>query len=79
LSLLLDALDPDRAEAGVFIANVGLKPPLFVIEGLDRVHIGELQEQHAIGRLGPGLGDRTIKAAAEVLAAHFFDEGLRLG
>jgi hypothetical protein len=43
LSLLLGAFDPERAEAGVFIADVGLKSSLFFVEDLDRVHIGELQ------------------------------------
>jgi hypothetical protein len=42
LSLLLDALDPDRAEAGVFVTNVCLKLLLFVFECLDRVHIRKL-------------------------------------
>ena len=42
LSLLLDVLDPDHAEAGVFVANVCLKLLLFDIECLDRVHIGKL-------------------------------------
>jgi hypothetical protein len=34
--LLLDTLDPDGQEAGVFIANVSLKPLLFGVECLDR-------------------------------------------
>ena len=42
LLLLLDALDRDDAEAGVFAADVRLKRLLFVIERLDRVHIREL-------------------------------------
>ncbi len=42
LLLLLDALDRDDAEAGVFAANVRLKRLLFVIERLERVHIREL-------------------------------------
>ena len=41
-SLLLDALDPDDAEAGVFIADVRLKCVLFGVECLDRFHISEL-------------------------------------
>jgi hypothetical protein len=41
-SLLLDALDPDRTEAGVFAADVCFKLLLFVFECLDRVDIGKL-------------------------------------
>src|SRR5271170_597506 len=78
-SLLLDALDPDDTEAGVFTANVSLELVLFGVECLDRVHIGELYENHAIGRRGTAQADRFVKAAGEVLAAGFFDVGLRLG
>jgi hypothetical protein len=41
-SLLLDALDPDYAEAGVLTANVRDILPLFIFECLDRVHVAEL-------------------------------------
>ena len=41
-SLLLDALNRDLAEAGVFTANVRLKRVQFGVECLDRVHISEL-------------------------------------
>src|SRR5271170_5892397 len=78
-SLLLDALDPDDTEAGVFTANVRLELVLFGVECLDRVHIGELYENHAIGRRGTAQADRFVKAAGEVLAVGFFDVGLRLG
>jgi hypothetical protein len=77
--LLLDTLDPDGAEAGVFMANVRLKLPLFDVECLDRVHVRELQENHAIGRRGASQRDRFVKAAAEVLAAGFFDVGFAFG
>jgi len=40
--LLLGALDPHRAEAGVFVTNVRLKLLLFVFERLDCIHIGKL-------------------------------------
>jgi hypothetical protein len=42
LLLLLGALDPHRAEAGVFVTNVCLKLLLFVFERLDCIHIGKL-------------------------------------
>ena len=42
VSLLLDALDPNDAEAGVLTANVRHVPPLFVFKCLERVHITEL-------------------------------------
>src|SRR5262249_54112759 len=42
LSLRHDALDPNYAEAGVFGANLVHGAPLFVLECLDRVHVGEL-------------------------------------
>jgi hypothetical protein len=42
VSLRLDALDPDDAEAGVFTANLSHIAPLFVLECLDRVHVREL-------------------------------------
>lgn len=42
LSLLLDALDSDGAEAGVFCANVRIKLLAFIGPCLDRVHIREL-------------------------------------
>jgi hypothetical protein len=42
LSLRHDALDPDYAEGGVFGANLVHGAPLFVLECLDRVHVGEL-------------------------------------
>ena len=41
-SLLLDALDPDDAEAGVFAADVRYIMLLFFFERLERVHISEL-------------------------------------
>ena len=41
-SLLLDALYPDRTEAGVFAADVCFNLLLFVFECLDRVDIGKL-------------------------------------
>src|SRR6202020_2604101 len=68
-SLLLDALDPDDAEAGVFIAKVRLKYVLFGVECLDRVHISELYENHAVGRRGTAQADRFVRAAGDVLAA----------
>ena len=42
LSLLLDAFDPDCAEASVFVANVCLKLLLFDSECFEGVHIGKL-------------------------------------
>jgi hypothetical protein len=41
-SLLLDALDADGSEAGVFAADIGLKLLLFFFECLDGVDIGKL-------------------------------------
>jgi hypothetical protein len=79
LSLLLDTLDPDRAEAGVFIANVCLKLLLFDIECPERVHVGKLQEHHAIWWGRSTQAGRFVRTAGEVFAAVFFDVGLRLG
>ena len=79
LLLLLDAFDSDSAEVGVFITNVRLELPLFDVERLDRVHVRELYEHHAIGRRGSGQADCFVKASGEVLAAGFFNAGLRLG
>jgi hypothetical protein len=42
VSLRLDAIDPDHAEAGVFTANLSYILLLFVFECLGRVHIAEL-------------------------------------
>ena len=79
LSLLLDTLDRDPAEAGVFVAKLCLKLPLFDIECLQRVHIGELQKHHASWWRRSTHADRFVKAAGDVFTAAFFDVGLRLG
>ncbi len=42
LSLLLDALNTEDAEAGVLTANLGHIALLFVLERLDPVHVREL-------------------------------------
>src|ERR1700727_3983816 len=79
LSLLLDALDCDPTEAGVFVAKLCLKLPLFDIERLQRVHIGKLQEHDASRWRRSTHADCLVKAAGDVFTAAFLDVGLRLG
>src|SRR6185437_16772119 len=66
VSLLFDAFNPDDAEAGVFIGpKVRLKLLFFRLEGLNRVHISELQERHAIGWRCSPEADRFVEAASD--------------
>jgi hypothetical protein len=78
--LLFDAFNPDDAVAGVFIdPNVRLKLLLFHLERLERVHVRELYEHHAIGRRCSPEADHFVEAASEALATKCFDVALRLG
>jgi hypothetical protein len=78
--LLFDAFNTDDAESRVFIgANVRLNLLLFRLEGLERVHVRELQQHHTIGRRCSPEANRFVEAASDALATKCFDVALRLG
>ena len=53
LLFLLDAIDPDDAEAGVFTSNFLMKLARLGVVRLNRVYIRKLWNNHTIGRREP--------------------------